>query len=331
MNILSRIAAKAHREAQNMLALIGAEQIVMQSQKGAAIICYHGIDTIESKELNMRFYSIKSLETHFSYFKKYFNVISVQDYFLEKFSTQKFNIAITFDDGYRNNFKYLLPLTEKYQLPVSIYVTGLNQTPFNCLWADFADILIHFSDLTEIEISGEFFLREKKFCNIKGESLHQWIKKQGTWNFKQELYEKYASDFHKITTQRNISDYWELMSDKEIIEAAKSKFITIGSHGFFHNNLGNISPTDAAHELAASKKYLENLLQKEVNELAYPDGSFNQQTIDAAKQQNLKFQLALETKEQCSRERGILNRYGMYPVYSNINQLAAIPSIEKVH
>ena len=35
-------------------------------------------------------------------------------------------------------------------------------------------------------------------------------------------------------------DYWQLMTNDQIKEVSDSKFVNIGSHGWYHNNLGNI-------------------------------------------------------------------------------------------
>lgn len=81
------------------------------------------------------------------------------------------------------------------------------------------------------------------------------------------------------------------MSDKEIRIASESLGIMLGSHGFLHNNLANILLPDATDELLKSKNYLENLIQKPVNSLAYPDGSYSRELIDEAYKIGFWFQL----------------------------------------
>jgi peptidoglycan/xylan/chitin deacetylase (PgdA/CDA1 family) len=84
------------------------------------------------------------------------------------------------------------------------------------------------------------------------------------------------------------------MDDDELIKISKSKFVTIGSHGNLHNNLGQIDIENAKNELIESNLYLENLLQKKIDELAYPDGSYNNELLDYAYKMGFKYQLAAE-------------------------------------
>ena len=56
-----------------------------------------------------------------------------------------------------------------------------------------------------------------------------------------------------------LDDYWKLMTDDQLQEVDRSKFVHIESHSFLHNNLGNIPLDKAVEELEVSKKYLENL------------------------------------------------------------------------
>jgi len=82
---------------------------------GNRILVYHGVTKDAFTGYNARFISTKNFENQLVYFKKNFNVISLNDFVDSKFSSSKFNIALTFDDGYRNNLREVLPLLNKYK------------------------------------------------------------------------------------------------------------------------------------------------------------------------------------------------------------------------
>lgn len=326
--MIDRVARKIKRKSEDLFFLLNLEHYLLASKKGAIILCYHGVDLVGNKSLNMRFYSKKRLETQFIYFKKYFNIISVQDYFDERFDNSKLNVAITFDDGYENNFKYLLPLVEKYELPVSLYITGINKTNYNFLWADFADIIGHYTNKNNFYLEKNYFFKQNKtFVNKQGIKIHDIIKNRGDWEFKELFFNIFIDEFQKITQEHNLDDYWKLMSDEEIKKINKSKYINIGSHGFFHNNLGVIKKENMIEELKESKCYLENLIQEEIKEIAFPDGSYNRNTINEAAKIGFDYQLALSYKHKDDlTDKRIVNRYGMYPVYSVFNEIAKLQS-----
>lgn len=57
-----------------------------------------------------------------------------------------------------------------------------------------------------------------------------------------------------------------------------------GSHTMTHRPLGELERTDAAEELRQSREELEQLLGREVRFIAYPCGSYNDETLELAKQ-----------------------------------------------
>jgi peptidoglycan/xylan/chitin deacetylase (PgdA/CDA1 family) len=328
-NLVDKIINKYNRTFLDVLFRIGFKGEIT-SKKGAAILCYHGVDLFGNKKYNMRFISKKSFEKQLIFFKKHFNVISVDDYHQQKFMLNKFNIAITFDDGYKNNYKFVYPLLIKYGIPASIFITGLNNTPYNFLWADMLDIFYIHSDKNKLEFSGiEFEKSNFEYISEHGTSLKKLIKYNGGFAFKQLVIEELFSEFTHIINNNPIDDYWELMTDKEIQEISTSKLISIGSHGYYHNNLANIDLKEALEEVILSKKYLENLVQKPISEIAYPDGSYSRELVTEIDKIGIKKQLVLEylhTEDQIDND--VICRHGVYPVYTTSFQLSEIPDLK---
>ena len=60
--IVKRLKNKIYRLKIDFLFALGIENLIIDYKKGAAILCYHGVDLKSSKILNMRFYSKDSLE-----------------------------------------------------------------------------------------------------------------------------------------------------------------------------------------------------------------------------------------------------------------------------
>ena len=58
--------------------------------------------------------------------------------------------------------------------------------------------------------------------------------------------------------------------------------MSIGSHTVSHRALGELETEEAAAELSLSRLYLEGLLQRPVNFVAYPKGSYNEFTAKLA-------------------------------------------------
>lgn len=70
------------------------------------------------------------------------------------------------------------------------------------------------------------------------------------------------------------------LTKDEILELQGKGFI-FESHGWSHSNLTEFSDKDLKFELEESKKYLENLLMKEVKEICFPIGYFSKRVLKA--------------------------------------------------
>ena len=84
------------------------------------ILMYHQVMTEKDKIDNDLTISVEKLEKQLIYIKENFETVFFGE--LEEKKDVKNKIIITFDDGYYNNFIYLIPLLIKYQLKAAICV-----------------------------------------------------------------------------------------------------------------------------------------------------------------------------------------------------------------
>ena len=287
---------------------------------GARIFLYHGVCKAEPLRYNTLFVTIKKLEAQLQLYKKYFNIISLEDFYSRNFHPDRFNMCLSFDDGFANNLKYVLPLLEKYQLPASFFITGIREAGYDILWNDALSIA-HKHGPPKILLMQEEFIRGKdgRYVSVKGsELLIDKLRKSG-FDKKKEFLESFMS----LKLNAN-SDYWIQMNVEEIRELSSSKWVTIGSHGYYHNDLAQISIADAKEELVKSKKNLENIIGKKVDALAFPYGSYSPEVVNEAKTCGFTkilatdFLFSSDAKDTTMRERLTIN-----PFISNINQLHA--------
>jgi peptidoglycan/xylan/chitin deacetylase (PgdA/CDA1 family) len=324
MSISARIASKVRRVASEQIAGSFLGGWVANRIKGNYILMYHGVTADGNTRFNKRHASVACFRKQITFIKKYCAVISLDDFFAEKFVTGKANFALTFDDGYLNNFTYARPVLEEFKCPATFFITGLNQIDDNMLWADYVNIA---STLTEkqIEIDGEQFKRQGNmyFSQSSGKSLYEVVKHQkADYGYKQKVRTAFGR-YVNFENDAAIKEYWQLMNDQQITEVSRSAYIKIGSHGYYHNNLGSIPHENALDELTRSKKYLENLVQYDVRQIAYPDGSYTPKLLNCARQVGFNVQLAADHYLFNERPDNseIKKRYGIYTIDSCLNQL----------
>jgi len=293
--------------------------------KGKRILLFHGIDQTGYLGFNSRFISVGKFEKYLVYFKQHFNVVALNEYFSLEGSPEPFTIALTFDDGYANVYKYVLPLLEQYRIPATFFVTAIRSIGKDILWTDFFDLATKATDASFVFL-GETY--KKDWRGVYRSATTNETLKSIAENFgypEKEQLMKILPDAFRDDAQ--LTDYWLQLSEEQLIALAKSNYAAIGSHALYHNYLTKIPHEYASRELADSKKYLENITQKEISSIAYPYGAYTRALIDDAESIGYKYQLAADDflypedrADQRLRERMTLN-----PYISFYNQIAAIP------
>jgi peptidoglycan/xylan/chitin deacetylase (PgdA/CDA1 family) len=85
-----------------------------QQQAVARFVTFHDVPPEYSDcfEANLRFLKLKT------------NVVSLDDFFSGRLSSEKINVVITFDDGYKSWVSSVLPVLKKLELPATFFVAS---------------------------------------------------------------------------------------------------------------------------------------------------------------------------------------------------------------
>ena len=286
MSVLQKIITKTSRRVRylqgDITHFIGADKSYYEGARGSRILAYHGICQNEPTKFNTLFITAQTFEQHLSYYKRYFNLVSMDDYYLRRFSKTKFNICLTFDEGFANNYAYALPLLHKYQIPATFFVTAVSAAGYDILWNDMLSIAgkygpaaLTFKDQTYHKNNN------RHYVDAEGISLNIKLRQRGFCE-KAELM-RLLDKLCPFRKNGQHLDYWLQMTAEQIKQMAASPYVTVGSHGYYHNDLAGITTAEAAKELVQSKQYLESVTGKAVNSIAFPYGSYSQAVVNAAK------------------------------------------------
>ena len=302
--------------------------LLTKSKNNRLILMYHGIIENDNFKYNNRHFSKSTFEKHLKYYQKHFNVVSLSEIFEMKRKNiipDKKTIAITFDDGFENNYNIAFPLLKKYNLPATFFVSAVCVDNNNeVLWPDFINILRQ--NINEnLNINNLNFIPHFKhdFYNLENNiSLLEYLKQQSARNRDKiinDLREKYF--FDEIIKNVN-SELWKLMNKEQLIELSKSELIEISSHGYLHYNLANIEKQEAFEDLSKSKEILEKVINKKISSIAFPDGSYNLDILEMCKDIGYNNLCAVTYKNKSDNQyNNLLQRYGISTTtsyYSNI-------------
>lgn len=187
--------------------------------------------------------------------------------------------ALTFDDGWEDNYRVAYPILHKFGIPATIFVTtGLTGTsellPEDKLWRYWQQARTEGS-LTAFD----GILRTHHAAQLGGRdfSSYRAVLKQLPGHKRLELFADLASRLGAVTSQ-NPSSFmtWGQLKD------LSSNGITLGSHTVTHPSLAYEEDSVIREELGASKRALEQHLGKKVDSLAYPTGILDERVTREA-------------------------------------------------
>lgn len=111
---------------KNLLArLYFAPLSKFSSAKPLPILCYHSINDTQNEESQPL--EIDLFASHLAWLATRYDVISLRDLIARLQSDDPIDdnvVAITFDDGYRDNFETALPLLEKYKCHATFFIVS---------------------------------------------------------------------------------------------------------------------------------------------------------------------------------------------------------------
>lgn len=329
MDLIAKIFSNTKRKCgylfEDLRAGLGMYEEKFQKARGAKIIVYHGICQIHHTRFNSKFLKVKTFEAHLQFYKKYFNVISLNDFYNQQFNKERFNICISFDDGFANNYKYVLPLIEKYQVPAVFFITGIRDACYNVLWNDILALSKKYGPVS-IQLFNEQFYKNKYgeyVSKLNGKYLKD-ILRETDFNKKAEMIKLLESKISFADKKRE-EDFWLQMTTEEIRMLSQSQLATIGCHGYYHNNLSKISIDKARDEIIYSKKIIENITCKEIDAIAFPYGAYSRNVVAESKAAGFTKLLAADFLfPEDHADSSMRERFTVNPYISVNNQMLAI-------
>ncbi len=264
------------------LTLKGDRIISALSKHHLMILMYHGVTEKDYTSITPRHLTSVDFKKHLSHLKKNYDIVTLKQIFelhRNNTITKKHTIAITFDDGYVNNFTTALPILELFKIPATFFISAIcTDDEHYILWSDLIDIIRTKTLENYLEFNGHKFYKTGKYgiynsdLNISGFDYIKHLSPAERDELLKDLTIKY--NVEKMLGDISTECY-KLINKEQLKKFAASSFVEIGSHGYSHLNLANIPFNLAEDELKKSKQKLESVIEKEVLSLAYPDGNYN--------------------------------------------------------
>ncbi|WP_061298768.1 polysaccharide deacetylase family protein [Leptospira borgpetersenii] len=248
------------------------------------ILLYHGVTDHES--FGIENYSNKHVSSatfwdQMNYISKYCTVLSMDDicelYYSEKDYPSN-SVAVTFDDGFRNNYTVAAPILEEFNIPATFYITsGIVNTDI-MLWVDQLEDCLNLCNKPSIKVdldkSTTFSLEGfenkektlieiKKYCKSVSSVRKDEIVKQVIYETEVLPSVSHSKNYEKID--------WEQLKD-----LSKNPLFIIGGHSMYHNILTSFDSEEKLNlDICLSIDLLRYNLGFNLTHYAYPEGQYS--------------------------------------------------------
>lgn len=180
--------------------------------------------------------------------------------------------CFTFDDGYRDNRDFALPVMREFDAPMNVYVASDFAEGTGRLWWVTLERVIAGASSIEVPIGGDMTRLDTSTPAAKQaafDRLHSWLRTlPGDHDEQREISALCARHgVDETAIARELCMSWD-----ELKPFAADPLVTIGAHTVSHCNLARQSEATASFEMAISRERIENALQRPVLHFCYPYG-----------------------------------------------------------
>jgi peptidoglycan/xylan/chitin deacetylase (PgdA/CDA1 family) len=218
-------------------------------------------------------------------------------------------VIITIDDGWQSNRDNIVPVANKYKVPVEIFLSTEMVEKGSGYW---------WSYIVKAKKMGLSKEPVEFFKTIDNEERIKILEETKT----------------KVQLER------EALTIAQVTEISKSPFVSIGSHSVSHPILPRCSNDVSKYEILHSKEQIQEWAGREVKHFAYPNGDFSNREISFLKRFGYSLAFCTEQKyltreklatpyklprfmmvETASFEENICRIVGVWPVKPKKNKV----------
>ncbi|MCX6319069.1 MAG: polysaccharide deacetylase family protein [Bacteroidetes bacterium] len=316
---IQRVRSRLKGLGNDWAGITGSAASGFRAARGHRMLVYHGVCNRDPQRFNTLFITERVFEKQLRLYKKYCHLLNPDDYFNGRFSTERFNLCLSFDDGFANNYTTVLPLLEKYEVPAIFFVTGARAVGYDVLWNDVLAAAYRYGPAT-IRINDISYAKggDGRYRTAGGECLSD-ILRRSPFAAKKEMITQL-----KRYCRQSEQEYWLQMNESQLTALAQSKWATVGCHSLHHDDLAGMTASQVKEDAAKAKTYIERITGKPVQAMAFPYGSYNIEILHAATEAGFS-QLYADRFLHCDDEAfpGLRDRFTINPFINPLNQLYA--------
>lgn len=267
--------------------------------------------------------SPETFRLHLSILKKHFTIVKLSDWIHMKQEGKPLPAnacAITFDDGWADNYEFAFPILQEQNLPASIFLVAEMIGTREMFWPERLARLVttiannypqHWknSELAWLQSNPETYqFSDSPPDNEDISALIASVKHYSD----QELHDRITRTETVLQLDTNMHTP-SLLDWQQVKEMTDSGLIEIGSHTCRHVRLNNqTSDEQIKHEVINSKEIIRQRTGLETETFCFPNGDFSPFSLEQVKQNYIAAVTTQTGWNTANSEKHLLQRIGVH-------------------
>ncbi len=262
------------------------------------ILLYHGVFKKKSKgvaNFSGKHLFIDNFYNQMKVIKENYNILSINEIVELKKNKLKWgenSVAVTFDDGFKNNYKYALPILEELKIPTVFYICAGMIGSSHMFWVDIIEDCINRSKkkyiFLKLDKNYKFNILNKDE-KIKTINKIKFYCKKIKNKIKNEVIQNLIEETNVIP-DLDVDENYQIMNWNELKEISKNELFTIGGHTLYHDIMTSNPLSVIEKDIELTVKLLEFNLSEKIKHFSYPEGQeyhYNSKIINKLKKNNI--------------------------------------------
>lgn len=270
------------------------------------ILVYHGVPKRGSGITGAIF------ERQVAFLQQRFDLVSWEQLDEVRSARHKVQVALTFDDGFRNNAEVVAPILRRYGIPAVFFVSSRHAMEGRYLWFSYLRALDkHFLQDGFVFRGRALDMTPPKRRTTLAELWSQLVNLRPHPAAMYRAIEEECPRLEDFVPEADLLDRWAGMSDEQVKELAADPLFTIGIHTVDHPNLTKCEKSETHRQIAENKAWIERLAGRSCDLIAYPLGEYNSDVLDTCRQLKIRYGFSVY-RRVAGEARLQLFRVGIY-------------------